>query len=96
MNRVLRSPLRKMLSMHAGTTWSDWLYDCVWAMRTLVSRGHGFAPYRLVYKQEPVFPPWLQQAEASLELPIDIDVATEEEMLDKLEHIMATTITAAR
>ena len=78
---VLRVHLRKVTLANPGTHWVDWLPDTLYAMRTLVSRAHGYTPFRLLYKQEPVFPEHLAYFESHPGLPVNLDTATEAEML---------------
>ena len=97
---MLESLLRKVMAKHPGTNWGDWLKDCLFAMRVLVSRGTGMTPYRLVCKQEPVFPDWLEYYECpavrGAPLPLDINQLTEQEMLEELERIWDDTMPAVR
>ena len=66
------------------------------SLRTLVSRTHGYSPYRLVFKCEPVFPDHLAFYDADPSLPLDIDALDEVEMLQELERIWRSTVTLAR
>ena len=84
-----------MVSQH-GCHWSDWLPDILWSFRALVSRTHGYSPFRLVYKQEPVFPDHLAYYEADPDIPLDIEALTEVELLAELERIWQDTVTIAR
>ena len=60
--------------------------DVLWAMRALIARPHGFTPFRLVYKQEAVFPSYMAQYDCP---PTDAvnDVVSEQQMVDELERI---------
>ena len=88
--------MRKVLCQNPGTIWTDWIPDVCWALRVLVSRSHGYTPYRLVFKTEPLFPDNMAYYEADPSLPMDIEARTEEEMLAELEEIWQDTITVAR
>ena len=59
LNGVFKATLRKLISASPGSVWSEWVSDVLWSMRALVTRPHGFSPFRLVYKQEAAFPPAL-------------------------------------
>ena len=50
MNGTFKSLLRKLMSVHPGSIWSDWVGEVTFAMNALVSRPHGHTPFRLVYK----------------------------------------------
>ena len=48
-NGIVKAGLRKCISAQGGY-WSEWVSDVLWAVRALVSRTHGYSPYRLVFK----------------------------------------------
>ena len=90
MNKTFKSMVRKLVSSHDGTTWADWVGEILFAMNSLVTRPHGFTPFRLVYKAEPTFPIYLSRMEAvpgtgeAADVIADPDV--EARMLEELER----------
>ena len=85
-----KSITRKLLSAKEGSVWADWIGEVNFAMNSLTSRAHGFSPFRLVYKQEPMFPIYLTRLEAPPEYnqagDLDYSATLEREMLDELER----------
>ena len=55
-NRVVKSTIRSYLLMHPDTIWEDWLGEIAFGIRTGFSRTHGFSPYFLFFKQDPILP----------------------------------------
>ena len=87
--------VHKARSAYPQTKWYEWLGDILFALRALVIRAHGYSPFRLVYKSEPVFPPsYLKYKNPINDLDFDDrDVAA---MAEELETIWEDTIVDVR
>ena len=71
------------------------MYDILFSMRVLVSRLHGYSPFRLVFKCKPVLPYAIARSEESLLEPefSDEDV---QEMVEELERLWTRSIVQVR
>ena len=56
MNRVAKSALRRLMSEHPSAFWDELLPEVKLGMRCVVSSVHGFTPFEVVFKQEPILP----------------------------------------
>ena len=56
MNRVAESALHRLMSEHPSAFWDELLPEVKLGMRCVVSSAHGFNPFEVVFKQEPILP----------------------------------------
>ena len=74
--REVKRALRKYLVGAAHTKWWHWLGHVRLGLRACVSRSHGFAPFTLLFKQDPALPGLAMPNPAH---PLDVDSVLETE-----------------